>query len=46
MFSGFANWRRQLQAEVEPLPDFRDHAHGGSLLARAALCPGVGSSPA
>src|SRR6266571_4779562 len=46
MFGGFPNGSRQLQAAVEPFPNLCDHAHGGVLLSRAALAPGVGSSPA
>src|SRR5262249_20673973 len=43
----FADGRRQLRAGVEPLADPRDpHAHEGFPLARAAVAPGVGSSPA
>ena len=46
MLRDFANGSRKLQAPVEPLADLRNQAHGGFFPTRAALGPGVGSSPA
>src|SRR6516164_3905188 len=45
-FGGFADRSCKLQAPVEPVPNLRDQAHGGFFPSRAALSPGVGSSPA
>src|SRR4029077_6253553 len=46
VFRGFANRSCELQAPIEPLSNLRDYAHGGFFPVRAALGPGVKSSPA
>ncbi len=46
MVRGFTNGRSQLQPPVEPFSDPGNQAHGGFFPRRAAVAPGVKSSPA